>query len=259
MSMLQLVSNPRRRKRRAGSAHKRRKSHRRMTAKQLKYFGPRKARRASRRTHRRSNRAVVIHANPSRRRRSSKRRSARRSFRRNPISISALRPTMASVVRVAQNAAVGAVGAVGVDIAMAQAGRFLPASMSARYDAAGNMNYGYYLTKAGLAVALGIVGARFAPGRLKGIAARMTEGSLTVQGYDLLRSMLPASLTLGYYNPAAMADAGSGLSRVSRLARLNRGGVGKYVSLGRMGASFPAGSAFSGSSAEPRTGEGRVQ
>lgn len=220
-----LLLNPRRR-RKARKAKRSRRSRRPMTAKQLKFFGPRKARRSRRRT-------ITMHANPApRRSRRSRRRSlgaVTRRFRRNPISGTTIRASMGSITRSIGNAAVGAAGAVAVDVAMGQAGRFLPASVMARYNAAGGINPMYYVAKGGLALAVGILGAKFLPGKMKGIAAKAAEGSLTVQGYEVLRAMVPASVMLGFYSPARITSLPSnGMGRMGR--------VGAYLPRGRTAA-----------------------
>lgn len=253
-----LLLNPRSRRgrrRKAGARRRHRRSARKMSAKQLKFFGPRK-RRASRR------RSVPMLANPSPRR--GRRRSRRsfaavkRRFRRNPISSAGIRASVGGITGALGRAAVGAAGAVVVDALMAQASRFLPVSASSRYTADGKMNPTYYGAKLGLALAVGVVGARFAPGRMRGIVARGVEGSLTVQGYDILRSMLPPAM-LGFYNPGRV----TGGNMAGMRGRVGR--IGAYVNarpLGRLAASFPAGSAFSGkgvSLSDVRVGEGAMQ
>lgn len=260
MEML-LLGNPRRRKKGARSARKARRGRRTMTAKQLKFFGPRKARRASSRRRARRSVPATMFANPVRRSRRSRRASSsRRRYRRNPISLGgikagAMRLSASSVVGAVKGAAVGAVGAVGVDIAMGYAGRVLPASVTARYNAQGGMNPGYYIAKSLLAIGFGVLGAKVLPGKLKGVAAKMAEGSLTVQGYEILRGMVPASIMLGYYSPARITP-GAGLTGA-------RGRMGAYLTRGarpmaRLAASFPAGSMGTMYGVDARIGEGAV-
>lgn len=231
-----LLLNPRRRRRKAKKAHRR--ARRKMTAKQLKFFGPRRSRRARR--------AVTVFANPSRRIR--RRRAAsvgRRRFRRNPIGVALpsgaaffRSPSIGGAVRMVQNAAVGATGAVAVDIAMGQAIRFLPPMLASRYGAEGQMQPGYYLTKMALALGLGVIGTKFLPGALKGYAARAAEGSLTVQAYEIARAVIPSELfTLGYYNAArvvggANALAGNRMRGMRAYLPTNgakRGGMGRFT------------------------------
>lgn len=234
MSSLMLIGNPRRR-RKARKARSRRRGHRKMTAKQLKYFGPRRARRAAPAKRRRSRRSVIVaRANPVRRR--SRRSYAGRRFRRNPIGGAQVRASLGSVMGVAKNAAVGAAGAIAVDAVMAQAARFMPASMSARYDAQGNMNWGYYAAKGAIAVGVGVLGAKFLPGSLKRFAARSTEGSFTVMAYEIMRSVIPANM-LGFYSPARTAGTVGRMGRMG--AYLPRpasgGGMGRLGYAGNAG------------------------
>jgi len=237
-----LIVNPSRRRRR--TKHRARsRTRRKMSALQRKYFGGGRKRRGKRR-----GRTITIAANPARR------RSKRRSFRRNPINLGRMRASMGSVTGALKDAAVGAGGAILVDMGMAQAARFLPASLSMRYGADGSVNWGYHATKAALAVGLGVVGARFLPGRAKGLAARAAVGSLTVQAYDLGKSMLPAELTMGYYNPARVA----GLKRLAARGVGRVGRMGAYLparGMGRMAASFPNGSMQYDYAIDSRVGE----
>ncbi|MGH6795930.1 MAG: hypothetical protein ACREDH_12235 [Methylocella sp.] len=230
MALLAVV-NPSRRRRRRKSAKRARRGHRKMTALQLKYFGKRRHHKARRRRA-----APTMLANPRRRRSHRKPSAHRRHFRRNPISSGAMRANLGTVQRALTGAAVGAGGAIAVDIAMAQAAKFLPAAMTSRFDAAGAVNYSYYGAKAAIAIGLGILGAKFLPGRLRSIAARGAEGSLTVQGYELVKGMLPAAVVLGYMNPG-------------RITTLSRNKIGAYLRRPGVGAYLPA---------ETRVGEGVV-
>jgi hypothetical protein len=232
-----------------------------MTAKQLLYFGLKRRRRHSRvrvRARRRS-RTITMSPNPIRR---ARRRGAlariRRRFRRNPINGTSIRATTSSITRAITGAATGAAGAIAVDVLMGQASRFLPATMTARYNAQGGMNVPYYGVKLGLALGVGILGAQFLPGRMKGMAAKLAEGSLVVQGYEILRSFVPPSILLGYYNPAVVASQ-------DQLNAMRNRRMGAYLprrsAMGRLGASFGAGSAMYGTgfdTREDRIGEGQV-
>lgn len=260
-----LLLNPRRRKRKSKSARRRhRRGARRMTAKQLKYFGPRKARRHSKRRARR--RTITIQANPiSRRSRRRVRRSAsraRRRYRRNPISASlgGLRASLSSVQRVATNAAVGGAGAVATDLAYGALLRFMPDTLAqkiaSRYGADGGVNFMYYAAKMGLAVGLGVAGSQFLPPKLRGYAAKGAEGALTVGAYEIMRLSMPVALSsrMGWYSTGRVAAGGSGIAQ-------NR--LSAYVGsrrLSGMGSSLPAGSAFSGpvNRADVRVGEGSI-
>lgn len=244
MSLLAVVSNPRRRRRRK-SAKRSHRARRRMTAKQLKYFGPRRHRRV-----RRKARTINIVANP--RRRSRVRVSGRRRYRRNPAAaLTAGAPRLSSgyVMGAVQNAGIGAVGAVATDLAMTQAARFLPPTMTSRMDANGGVNFAYYGVKSALAIGLGVLAGRFLKGGMRSAAAKGVAGALTVQGYELMRSVLPADLVLGYMTPAPIAGARR-MAAYSSTRRLpNR--------MGGMGAYYPISAGSPG--AETRVGEGAIR
>lgn len=261
MSQLLLLGNPRRRRRKVRVHARKRRGRKRMSALQLKYFGKRRSRRHTRvrvRARRRS-RTITLSPNPIRRRRRGRALARiRRRFRRNPINGARITATTRSITNAITGAATGAAGAIAVDVLMGQASRFLPATMTARYNAQGGMNVPYYGVKIGLALGVGILGAQFLPGRMKGIAAKLAEGSLVVQGYEILRSFVPPALLLGYYNPATVTGAES-------LARRRSSGMRAYLprgsALGRLGASFGAGSAMRDlgiNTNEDRVGEGQV-
>lgn len=237
MSLLAVVNPSRRRRRRKASARRRsRRGVRRMTAKQLKYFGPRRSRRS-----RRANPGLSpMLANPRRRRRS-QRRAARRSFRRNPIGMPRFRAGY--IMGAAQDALVGAGGAVATDVAMAQVARFLPDTLTSRFNAEGGLNFGYYGVKAGIAVGLGMLGTQFLPGRWRGMAAKGAAGALTVQAYELVKGLLPANVVLGYMTPG-------------RTAALGR--TGAYVRRRGVGAYLTARPSLMPAASETRVGEGAV-
>ena len=246
MGLLAVVNPSRRRRRRKASASRRR-SRRRMTAKQLKYFGPRK-----RRAVRRRRRAMLANpiGNPRRRR-------ARRSFRRNPIGAPRFR--MGYITGAVQDAAVGAAGALATDLAMAQAARVLPATMTSRANAEGGVNFGYYGAKLAIAVGLGVLGTQFLPGRMRQMAGKATAGALTVQAYELTRAMLPADLVLGYFTPAPLAGRrlGAYLSPQRRAAPALPA-QSSPAARAKLGAYFSTGPSF-GAASEERIGEGAIQ
>jgi hypothetical protein len=261
MSQLLLLGNPRRRRRKVHVHARKRRGRRRMSALQLKYFGKRRRHSRVRVRARRRSRTITMSPNPIHRRRRRRGRALARiarRFRRNPINGARIRATTGSITRAITGAATGAAGAIAVDVLMGQASRFLPANMTARYNAQGGMNVPYYGVKIGLALGVGILGAQFLPGRMKAMAAKLAEGSLVVQGYEILRSFVPPSILLGYYNPAVVASQG-------QLAAMRARKMGAYLprrtALGRLGASFGAGSANYGlgfDTKEDRVGEGQV-
>lgn len=234
MSLLAVV-NPSRRRRRRKGARARRRGHRKMTAKQLMYFGPRK---------RRSRRARTMYANPvgnPRRRRYGKRRASRR-MRRNPVGAPRFRAPY--IMGAVQDAAIGAGGALVTDLTMAQVARFLPDTMTSRFGPDGAISFGYYGAKLGIAIGLGVLGTQFLPPRMRRMAATGTAGALTVQAYEIVRAMLPADLVLGYMTPGRNA-----LTRTRMSAYLPR----------RLGAYLPSPGAMQQAATEARVGEGAIQ
>jgi len=199
MSQLLLI-NPRRRRKAKKSHRRRSRARRSMSPLQMKYFGKRRGR-------------ARVHANPKRRRRASVMRAAPRRRQRGYARTGGARlPRVAfnfsAIQNAAKAAAIGASGALAVDILMGQAGRVLPETWMSRFNADGSVNWPYYLAKMGLAVGVGVIGSRFAKG-YGGVAQQMALGSITIQSYELLRAFVPADLvTLGYYSPARVASNG---------------------------------------------------
>lgn len=154
-------------------------------------------------------------------RRASSRKSVRRSRRRGRSS--AMKFNTGNAVSLLKSGAIGGAGAVLIDVGMGQISRFLPAALAAPADAAGNIQYGYFGTKAALAIALGTYGGKFLP---RGIAEKMAEGSLTVLAYSFIRPFVPAGLALGYFNPAPTMKPGV------RGAGAYVAGAGAYERLG---------------------------
>lgn len=179
-------ANPRRRKARKSRKHRspaQRAATRRMIAANRSRFGIRaNPRRRSRRVRRNPVAAMSHH-----------RRVARRAS-------SGFRGMGSGAMGLVKAGAVGAGGALTVDIAMGFVNGFLPATMSTKLNADGSPNYVNYAAKGALAVALAHFGRRLVG---PGIAHTMAAGSFTVMAYELLRPMvqniLPGSLTLGYY------------------------------------------------------------
>jgi hypothetical protein len=110
-----------------------------------------------------------------------------------------MRFNTSTAMNLLQQGAIGAGGAILVDVGMGFASRMLPPAFATPADTSGNIQYGYFGAKLALAMALGTFGANVMPAR---IAERMAEGSLTVLAYQLLRPLVPAGLGLGYFNPA---------------------------------------------------------
>lgn len=218
-----LLINPRRR-RKSRKARARRRG-RKMSALQMKYFGGGRAR-----------------SNPRKRRRSSVRRSRARSYaRRARRSVRSVGRSMGfslpGITSAMKTAAIGAGGALAVDVAMGQANRFLPADWQSRY-VDGSTNWKYYIAKGALAIGLGVAGARFG-GRFRSAMLTMAQGSLMVQAYEILRDNMPADLIpLGYYTngPVQLPAMNGGVRNMAGLAKyLPRTNVTPLRGLARMG------------------------
>lgn len=210
MSELMLV-NPRRRKRRAGA-----KRRRKMTAKQLQYFGPK------RRRHRRRRAAVSLLANP---RRHHRRRSRRvHHMRRNPRRLSG--GGRFSVRRFMNDAlipaGIGAVGALGVNIALGYITPSLPVSLQS-----GIMNTG---VKIAGAVAIGMAAGMVAGKRF---GEQAMAGAITVTLYDLLKGYAASAMPtlplsgyhMGWVSPAYQVGEYVGVDR----SYTGMHGMGMYV------------------------------
>lgn len=215
-----LLVNPRRR--RGG------KRRRKMSALQRKYFGGgggkrrRKRRAAARGTPRRRRRASrrrnpIVNLSPVRRRKRRKGSRARRRShdrrRRNPSlrgMASSFKPR--ALQATLMNAVPGAVGALGLDVAMG----FLP------IPATWKAGYLGWITKAAAAIVIGMVAQNFVK---PSTAAKMTEGALSVMFYGIFRNMtaqfLPSvplgmymapRVGMGYYGSGWNPDAESNMS-----------------------------------------------
>lgn len=150
-----------------------------------------------------ANRAARGGSAPKRKykRRTSVARTARRYARRGGAMLRGF--STGAIMGTVKNASVGAIGALGVDVAMGAAGRILPASVTSPIAADGTTNYGYYATKGALAIALGVVGGKVISPSL---ASKMAEGSLTVTLHDAAKTLIPAgSVPLGYASSAMVA------------------------------------------------------
>lgn len=213
-----LLVNPRRRRRR--------KSRRKMSAKQRKYFGggTRRRRRRStsavaapRRRRRRRSRSVARLANPRRRRsRRSITRSVRRR-RRNPSFRGALGGLRSGVVPTLRAGAVGAGGAIGLDLLWGFGSKYLPASIA-------GSAWAQYAAKLFGALLIGMVGNRVFRGRGRELAV----GAATVVLHDAFKAQLQSSfptLNLGEYLTFAPT-----VGTTRRAGRLLSTGMGEYLS-----------------------------
>lgn len=168
-------------------------------------------------------RAVRSNPAPRKRRKSPMRALAtgvrRRRVRRNPIGLGG-GGMMGQLIGAMQ----GAAGALAVDAVLTYVP--LPSMMTT-----GVMRN---VTKAGLAIGIGLVGKKF----LGRTAAKMAEGAMTVAAYSAAKDMLSgAGMTLGYMAPA-MSYAPSMLPAPGMAEYVNSfhsSGVGEYVSNGGYG------------------------
>ncbi len=198
---------------------KRRRSRRKMSAKQAMYFGGGRKRRHKRRTasstKRRRRHAVTVHANPRRRRRSLLTRSVRR-MRRRRHSNPSLRNITSGAVPMLKAGAIGATGALGLDLLWGYGKSYLPASIAGSAIA-------QYAVKLAGALAVGMIGNKL----LKGKGREMAVGATTVVLHDAFKAQLQAAfptLQLGEYLTYAPT-----VGRTVRAGRLMSTGVGEYL------------------------------
>ena len=127
-------------------------------------------------------------------------------------------PRLSTVQPMVLGAFQGAAGAITVNAIL----RFLP--LPAMLTTGRVM----YLTRAAVAIALGMVASKVAGGK---IGVKMAEGALIVVAVDVIRDLLmsTAGINLGYYSPARVVG--------SRMAGIGNGGLmrgvgrtGKYLS-----------------------------
>jgi len=96
---------------------------------------------------------------------------------------------LGGVVPMLKNAAVGAAGAVAVDVAYGFIGQYIPASMQSPTDSSGSPNYMYYMGKGALAIGIGMIGRRV----LGRYAPALVMGSMIVTIHQLLRGFVQSS------------------------------------------------------------------
>ena len=108
-----------------------------------------------------------------------------RRRRRNPIG----GLNMRSMVAMFTDAALGGAGAVGMDMLMGQLNTYIPITFQTIPGMPGLGN----VVKAGITAILGQGLDKYT----KGYSSKMAAGALTVQAYDILRVMLPASMAVG--------------------------------------------------------------
>ena len=112
--------------------------------------------------------------------------------RRNPIGGMGTGMLMAAI----REAFVGGAGSIAVDLAMGQINRFLPATLQSNPMASG-IGAGDAV-KAIITVMLGHFLAR----PTRGLSRKMALGALTVQSANIMKTFVPATMTMGYASPA---------------------------------------------------------
>jgi hypothetical protein len=203
-----LLINPRRRRKASASAPKRKATKRRARR------NPAPVARTRTTPTRRVRSVMRAKANPIRR----KRRSSSR--RRNPIGMPA-GLNAKSVMSFVKDAAIGAGGAVAVDVLMAKLAPMLPASLQKNPAKPG----AFEAIKAGLTILAGVTLRKAS----KGLSVKAAQGALVVQARDVMNKFLPASLTvagLGYASPAMIVNRNNriGPVRSSSMAAYQRAG-----------------------------------
>lgn len=208
-----LLLNPSKRRRRKSAAPKRRRV---VARNPTRAVAPRLALNPRRRRVSRRRRNTTLAVTPRRRNpiRSRLRRAGRR--RRNPIGLG----SMAGVIRMFKDAAIGAGGAVAVDYAYAYVNAKLPSTLQIQ---AGKIGVGDGV-KALLTVAAGSLLNRMS----RGLSLKLAAGALTVQVRDAILKAVPAA-SVGYYNPGVVV-AGSG--RVGPNRAINGNGAGANNAMG---------------------------
>jgi len=139
-----------------------------------------------------------------RRRRNPLARMRMRTRRRNPIGGAMMGNYMTQI----REAVIGGAGALGMDLVYGQINSFLPAALK---RVPGSIGAGDAV-KAVITVALG--GLLSKPTR--GLSDKAARASLTIQAYDIMKSFVPSSMTIGYASPALIAQ---GTNRVGPIRR----------------------------------------
>ena len=139
-----------------------------------------------------------------RRRRNPLARMRMRTRRRNPIGGAMMGNYMTQI----REAVIGGAGALGMDLVYGQINSFLPAALK---RVPGSIGAGDAV-KAVITVALG--GLLSKPTR--GLSDKAAKASLTIQAYDIMKSFVPSSMTIGYASPALIAQ---GTNRVGPIRR----------------------------------------
>jgi len=139
-----------------------------------------------------------------RRRRNPLARMRTRARRRNPIGGAMMGGYMGQI----REAVMGGAGALGMDLVYGQINSFLPAALK---RVPGSIGAGDAV-KAVVTVALGGLLNK----ATRGFSAKAAKASLTIQAYDIMKSFVPSSMTIGYASPALIAQ---GTNRVGPIRR----------------------------------------
>lgn len=124
--------------------------------------------------------------------------------RRNPIGGGMMGSYMTQI----REAVIGGAGALGMDLVYGQINSFLPTALK---RVPGSIGAGDAV-KAVITVALG--GLLSKPTR--GLSDKAAKASLTIQAYDIMKSFVPNTMTIGYASPALIAQ---GTNRVQPIRR----------------------------------------
>ena len=123
---------------------------------------------------------------------------------RNPIGGAMMGGYMGQI----REAVLGGAGALGMDLVYGQINSFLPAALK---RVPGSIGAGDAV-KAVVTVALGGLLNKVT----RGFSAKAAKASLTIQAYDIMKSFVPSSMTIGYASPALIAQ---GTNRVGPIRR----------------------------------------
>ena len=127
-----------------------------------------------------------------------------RRRRRNPIGGAMMGGYMTQI----REAVMGGAGALGMDLVYGQINNFLPTALK---RVPGSIGAGDAV-KAVVTVALGGLLNK----ATRGFSAKAAKASLTILAYDIMKSFVPSSMTIGYASPALIAQ---GTNRVSPIRR----------------------------------------
>jgi hypothetical protein len=154
-----------------------------------------------------------------------------RRRRRNPIGGSSKlnANTMMSAIK---EALMGGVGAVAMDVVYGQINNMLPASLQRMPGTVGTGD----AVKAVVTVALG----QLLNKATKGYSKKAAMASLTIQAHDIVKSYVPASMSLGYASPAHVVRGSNRVGPISKtLSAYTGGGTPLLNAYNKAGAPSP--------------------